>query len=73
MSYQTDRIAHLARAARLKERKRLRKQRAEIHAALAHCRLRSRTRKRSVEKLMGERGWARAASTGPIERQWVRA
>lgn len=73
MSYRTRRTEHIAREAELRERKRLRRQRAEIHAALETCRARSRTRKRSVEKLMAERGYERGADTGPVEARWVKA
>lgn len=73
MSYRTERTAHLRRAVELRERKRLRRQRAVIHAALEHCRAKSKTRKRSVEKLMAERGYERADYIGPVERQWIKA
>jgi hypothetical protein len=72
MSYRTDRINHLRRDAEQKAKKRLRKQRAELHAALEHCHSKSKTRKRSVEKLMAERGWVRTADAGHVEDQWAR-
>ena len=46
---------------------------AELVADLAHCETKSKTRKRSVAKLMAEKGWTRAAASGPLAAQWVKA
>lgn len=45
----------------------------ELLAALEHCKVKSKTRKRSVVKLMAERGWRRVSETGSVESQWARA
>lgn len=70
MNYHTRRAAHVKRAATLKSAKRLRRQRAEIVAAYLHCCAKSKTRKRSVDKLMAERGFERVDYTGTIDNQW---
>jgi hypothetical protein len=72
MSYRTDRMNHSRRAAEEKAKKRIRKQRAELHALLEHCHAKAKTRRRSVEKLMAERGWVRVANAGHVEAQWTR-
>jgi hypothetical protein len=48
----------------------LKRQPEAIAAALAHCKAKVATRKRSLAALMRERGYVRVANTGEPAAQW---
>lgn len=69
----TREIAHRRRVAELRERKRLRRRRAEIHAAMEQAIRLKKSRKRGTSDLdvnMERLGYRRVKDSGPVEEKY---